>query len=633
MCGIVGALALHSSTPPITAGYIEAMRDAITHRGPDGAGTWISSDARVGFGHRRLAIVDLSDAAAQPMGVEDGQVWVTYNGEIYNHADIRRELEATGRHRFRTDHSDTEVLLRAYLEWGADCLRRFRGMFAFALWDGRSRKLWLVRDRIGIKPLYYSLHHGRLVFASEIKALLRDSEQRREVDEEALFHYLSFLTSPGPETLFAGIRKLAAGCWLSVDADGRIEERRYWDALDVPIGFEGVSDDVIAEGLIEELRTAVRLHKVGDVPVGVFLSGGIDSSTNASLFAEDAADRVKTFSIGYDADYGSYRSELGYAREVAGRIGAEHHELKLTQKDLMDFLPTMVALQDEPIADPVCVPVYYVSKMARDAGVVVAQVGEGADELFWGYPNWRKALRLQRFNDAMPLSGAGPRVGLCALALIGRSGGLVHDWLTRAAAGRPMFWGGAEAFPHQRKMRLLSSRLRRKFAARSSWEVIEPIWRRFQDKRPGLAGLDWMTYLDLNFRLPELLLMRVDKMSMGVSLEGRVPFLDHCFVEYAMRIPEQVKTRDGVLKYILKKSVRGLVPDSVIDRPKQGFGVPVHEWLLSQLGDHVRDTLEDFMAETDLLDPAAVRGLIAEGGNVNVWNLLNLALWWKTYIR
>lgn len=632
MCGIVGALALQSDAPPITAGYIEAMRDAIAHRGPDGAGTWIAPDGRIGFGHRRLAIVDLSDAAAQPMSVADGQVWVTYNGEIYNHADIRRELEATGRHRFRTDHSDTEVLLRAYLEWGADCLSHFRGMFAFALWDGRSRKLWLVRDRIGIKPLYYSIHHGRLVFASEIKALLRDPEQRRAINEEGLFHYLSFLTTPGPETLFAGIRKLAAGCWLSVDADGRIEERRYWDALDVPVGFEGVSDETIAEGLIEELRTAVRLHKVGDVPVGVFLSGGIDSSTNAALFAEDAAGRVKTFSIGYDSDYGSYQNELGYARDVANRLGAEHRELRLTQKHLTDFLPRMVSLQDEPIADPVCVPVYYVSKLARDAGVVVAQVGEGADELFCGYPNWRRALRLQRLNDALPLSRAIGRLGAFGLACIGRSG-QAYDWAGRAAAGQPLFWGGAEAFPHEQKFRLLSARLRQRFTGRSSWEVIEPIWRRYQEKRPGRVGLDWMTYLDLNFRLPELLLMRVDKMSMGVSLEGRVPFLDHRFVEYAMGISETVKTRHGVLKYILKKSVRNLIPDAVIDRPKQGFGVPVHEWLLSGLGDHVRDTLEEFMAGTDLLDPVAVRGLMAQGGNVNVWNLLNLALWWKTYIR
>jgi asparagine synthase (glutamine-hydrolysing) len=629
----VGAIALHADTAPITAGYIDKMRDTIAHRGPDGAGTWVSEDRRVGLGHRRLAIVDLSAAAAQPMAAADGAVQVTYNGEIYNHANIRRELEATGRHSFRTDHSDTEVLLRAYLEWGVDCLSRFRGMFAFALWDGRSRRLWLVRDRVGIKPLYYSQHHGRLVFASEIKALLQDPEQPRAVDEDSLFHYLSFLTTPGPDTLFAGIRKLPAGSWLLADMDGQIEERRYWGALDGPPDFEGVSDEVIAEGLLEELRTAVQLHKVGDVPVGVFLSGGIDSSTNAALFAEGAAGRVKTFSIGYDGDYGSYRNELGYARDVANRLGAEHHELRLTQRHLVDFLPRMVSLQDEPIADPVCVPVYYLSKLARDAGVVVAQVGEGADELFWGYPNWRRALTLQHRLNGVPLSGLAARLGRFGLRIAGKGSGQASDWLSRGATGRPLFWGGAEAFPHQQKMSLLSPRLREQFSGRDSWEAVEPIWRRYQAKRPGPAGLDWMTYLDLNFRLPELLLMRVDKMSMGVSLEGRVPFLDHRFVEYAMRIPEAVKTRGGVLKYILKKSVRGLIPDAVIDRPKQGFGLPLHEWLLSGLGDLARDEIETFMAGTDILDPGAVRAMMAQGGNVNVWNLLNLALWWKTYIR
>ncbi len=633
MCGIVGALAFQSSQFRITTDYIGAMRDAIAIRGPDGAGTWVAPEGHIGFGHRRLAIVDLSDSAAQPMEAADGAVWLTYNGEIYNHADIRRELEAAG-HRFRTDHSDTEVLLRAYLEWGTDCLSRFRGMFAFGLWDSRINKLWLVRDRIGIKPLYYSLHNGRLTFASEIKALLQDPQQIRRVNEEALFHYLSFLTAPAPHTLFEGIRKLAAGSWLLIGSDGHVEERRYWDCLDTPTDLSGASEGEMAEGLLQELRTAVRLHKVGDVPVGVFLSGGIDSSTNAALFAEEGGSQLKTFSIGYDSDYGSYKNELDYARMVAERTGAEHHELRLTQKDLIDFLPRMVALQDEPIADPVCVPVYYVSKLARDAGVVVAQVGEGADELFWGYPNWRRALRLQRLNNLAPLPNIFRRMGLSALKQLGKAHTQPYDWLARAAEGQPIFWGGAEAFPHEQKMALLSPRLRQVFAGRTSWEAIAPIWQRFQAKRPSSApGLDWMTYLDLNFRLPELLLMRVDKMSMGVSLEGRVPFLDHRFVEYAMGIPESVKTRDNVLKYILKKAVRGVIPDSVIDRPKQGFGVPVHEWLVSGLGDYVSDSLEEFMAETDLLDPAAVRALVAQGGNINTWNLLNLALWWKTYIQ
>lgn len=632
MCGIAGTISLHPDARPVTAGYVDAMCDVLAHRGPDGRGSWVSPDGRVGLGHRRLAIVDLSNSAAQPMEVEDGMIWLTYNGEIYNHADLRRELEATGRHKFRTDHSDTEVLLRAYLEWGIECLRHFRGMFAFALWDSRSGKLWLVRDRIGIKPLYYSIHDRRLVFASEIKALLHDPQQPRKVNLDSLFHYLSFLTAPAPETLFDGVYKLPAGTWLSVDLQGRIEHHRYWDCLENAADLSGASDEAIAAGLLEELRTAVRLHKVGDVPIGVFLSGGIDSSTNAALFAEGSSGQVKTFSIGYDGEYESYRSELGYARDMAARLGAEHHELKLTQKDLLDFLPRMVTSQDEPIADPVCVPVHYVSKLARDAGVVVAQVGEGADELFWGYPNWRRALHMQHVNDVTPVPNSIRHLGLRALELAGKSCSQPYDWLARAAAGQPIFWGGAEAFPHQQKMRLLSSGMRARYADRCSWEAIEPIWMRFQERRPGRAGLDWMTYLDLNFRLPELLLMRVDKMSMGVSLEGRVPFLDHRFVEYAMGIPQAVKTRSGTLKYILKKAVRNIIPDAVIDRPKQGFGVPVHEWMMQELGTVAEEAVLQFAKETEFLDLAETRSLFRSNRSQEKWNLFNLALWWREYI-
>ncbi len=635
MCGIVGMLSL-SARFRVEEPRLTAMRDTMVHRGPDGAGTWVAPDGRVGLAHRRLAILDLSENAAQPMSAADGNVWLTFNGEIYNHAEIRAELEIRG-HRFRTDHSDTEVLLRSYLEWGEDCLARLRGMFAFGLWDARSRQLWLVRDRIGVKPLYYTRRGDRFVFASEIKALLADPDQPRRIDENAIFHYLSFLVPPAPGTMFEGIHKLPGGCWLRVEADGTVVEKRYWDALGEVRPLTGCSDEEIAAGLLEHLRTAVQLRKTSDVPVGVFLSGGIDSSTNAALFSDGAGGPVRTFSIGYDQDYGSYTNELHYAREVAERIGAEHHEKRLTQQDTLDFLPRMVELQDEPIADPVCVPLYHVSKLARDNGVVVCQVGEGADELFCGYPNWGRALRMQHLADRVPLPDTlrrnAMKVALAGVRAWGKQNSQPYDWLDRAAHGQPIFWGGAESFPAAQKNTLLSRRLAEQFAGRSSWEAIEPIWRRFQAGAWEPSRLAWMSYLDLNYRLPELLLMRVDKMSMGVSLEARVPFLDHRFVEYAMGIPEAVKTRGGNLKHILKLAVRGVIPDRVIDRPKQGFGVPVHEWLMTDLGAHVRDEVGDFVRETDILDAEAVRDYLSGGMHVNSWSLLNLALWWKTHVR
>lgn len=629
MCGIVGCLSL-SDQFRVTSPYLDLMRDTMAHRGPDGAGAWISSDRSVGLGHRRLSIIDLSTAASQPMGSDDGAVQLVFNGEIYNHAEIRRELESLG-HRFRTDHSDTEALLRAYLQWGRECVHRFRGMFAFALWDQRSHSLWLVRDRVGIKPLYVSRHNGRVTFASEIKALLADPQQPRAVDETAMYYYLSFLVPPAPLTMFKGIEKLAAGTWMLIERDGTTRTERYWDAMDNPVDLRGVSDKEISERVLEALTDAVKLRMVSDVPIGIFLSGGIDSSANAALFSRCGGE-VKTFSIGYDDEYGSYRNEFKYARSVAQSLGAQHHELELRQKDLVDFLPRMVSLQDEPIGDPVCVPVYYVSKLARDHGVTVCQLGEGADELFCGYPNWGRALRMQRLNDRLPLPGFVKQAGLAGLHLAGKQESLPYDWLSRAAAGKPIFWGGAEALPQLTREKLLSDRMRQTFAGRSSWDAIAPIWERYA-ARGDRSRLHWMTYLDLNYRLPELLLMRVDKMSMGVGLECRVPFLDHRLVELALSIDESVLTRDGVLKTVLKRAVRGLIPDEVIDRPKQGFGVPVAEWMMGGLGDFADDAVETFVQQTDYFDRDAVAQHLRTGPAGHRWNLLNLALWWREYIQ
>jgi len=606
----------------------------MSHRGPDGAGIFVSPDRRLGLGFRRLAIIDLSERAMQPMSNEDGTLWVVFNGEIYNHAEIRAELERRGGHRWKTDHSDTEVILHAFEEWGIECVHKFRGMFAIALWDTKQRQLWLIRDRIGVKPLYYSIHHGRITFASEIKALLQDEEQERGVNEEALYYYLSFNATPAPHTLFSGIQKLAPGTWLRVNEDGYVQECRYWDVWDHTQPLTDISEDEIAERILSELRTSVKLRKISDVPVGVFLSGGIDSSTNAALFSEGEGHPVRTFSIGYDREYESYPSELPYARRIAHEVGAEHHELRLRESDLLNSLPLIIRHQDEPLADPVCVPVYYVSKLARDAGVIVCQVGEGSDELFWGYKYWKDSLRLQRLTNLLPIPSPLRELGLTGLDFVERSRGASYrhqfscEVLRRALSNQPIFWGGAEVFSDSQKRQLFSPRLLKKFAELSSWEALRPIRERFEEKAWEPSPLNWMTYLDLNLRLPELLLMRVDKMSMAVSLEARVPFLDHKFVELAMSIPEAVKTRNGVLKYILKKAVRGVIPDELIDRKKQGFGVPVYEWYQTKFGEYLAKEMKDFCHSTDLFQFDGVLPFLKKRG----WALLNVALWWKQYI-
>ena len=630
MCGLVGVYSFNGK--PVDENLLIKMRDTMVHRGPDGAGAWVSEDRKVGLGHRRLSIIDLSEAAAQPMCNEDATLWISFNGEIYNHAEIKSELQNIGNHKWKTDHSDTEVILHAFEQWGIHCLEKFRGMFAIALWDGKRRELWLIRDRIGIKPLYYSILSGRINFASEIKALLEDPEQKRAVDEEAFFHYLSFLTAPAPMTLFAGIKKLPAGTWLNIKEDGQIRLNRYWDVWDHTKSLMDISEEEIAERILSELRTAVRLRKVSDVPVGVFLSGGVDSSTNAALFSEGEERPIKTFTIGYEGEYPSYPNELRYARQMATHVGAEYHERILTQNDLLDFLPRMVHLQDEPIADPVCVPVYYVSKLARDNGVIVCQVGEGADELFCGYSTWKRALQIQYYDD-LSVPRLLKKIGLIGIKSVGKGDTVYYEWLRRGTAGQPIFWGGAEAFTDVQKKKLLSHKLRKTFGDLTSWEILKPIRRRYEEKAWEKSHLNWMTYLDLNLRLPELLLMRIDKMSMGVSLEARVPFLDHKFVELAMSIPASVKTKNGILKYILKKAVRGLIPEELVDRKKQGFGVPVYEWSFGRLGEKTREEIQDFCDQSDLLDRSEALSLINRGRRSEAWYLLNFILWWREFVK
>jgi asparagine synthase (glutamine-hydrolysing) len=519
------------------------------------------------------------------MSSVDGRLWITYNGEIYNHVELRKELIQLGRRTWKTDHSDTEVILQAFAQWGIQCLERLRGMFAFALWDERTQELWLARDRIGNQAAVLQRPHGRIVFASEIKALLQDPQQQRKVHEESFFHFLSFLTSPAPYTLFEGIRKLEAGTYLRARRDGQIISKRYWELWENTQPDDGRA----REG--DRGTPARRAEDCGSPAQGWRRSGrrralrGIDSSTNAALFSEGESNDVNTFTIGYDGDYESAQNEIHYADLVAKKFNTKHHVRLLNQQDLLAFLPEMIRLQDEPIADPVCVPVYYLSKLARDNGVKVCQLGEGADELFCGYPTWNLRIRLQQFDD-LPVPRVLKKAGLPLLDLYGLGNDFHYEYLRRGSLGQPIFWSGAETYPHLLKQKLLSERMRKGFNGYTSWEALAPTRKRFLDGAWDQSHLNWMTYSDLNLRLPELLLMRVDKMGMGTSVEGRVPFLDHKFVEFAMSIPSAIKTRNSELKYILKKAVRGVIPDEIIDRKKQGFAVPVREWLDDELGVH-----------------------------------------------
>lgn len=634
MCGICGFYKTNSNAGRIDAKYLEDMNSQMILRGPDGGNIWMQDDNICGLGHRRLSIIDLSPTAGQPMTNEDGSVVIAFNGEIYNHSEIRKELEQIGGHQWKTDHSDTEMIIHAYEEWGMECLQKFRGMFAIALWDGRKRKFYLIRDRIGIKPLYYVIEDGVLTFASEIKAILKVRKKKADINEKALYDYLSFLTTPCDETLFENIYKLRPATYLCFDENGKMSKEKYWDVWDhTHPELYKADDNTISEALISELRTAVNLRKEADVPVGVFLSGGIDSSTNAALFSENNPNKVKTFCIGYDQDYESYKNENHYAKQMAEYCGAEYYERLLTQDDLFDFVPEMVRLQDEPIADPVCVPVYYVSKLARDNGIVVAQVGEGSDELFWGYQGWKTMLKLEKAND-WPVPLMLKKAGLKMLNNSGRGSQAYTEFLRRATLKQPVFWSGAEAFYEYDKKHMISDDYRKSLNGYTSFEAIRPTYDAFKEKAWEKSHLNWMTYTDLNHRLPELLLMRVDKMSMGVSLECRVPFLDHKFVELAMSIPQSKKTEKDVSKAALKKAVRGIIPDELIDRKKQGFGVPVYDWFIGRLGTEMRKEILYFAEQTGLLNIPYIEQMLQNQNYASqVWYLYNLAMWWKEYIE
>ncbi len=653
MCGICGIYEYGLSQPAVSDSLVVRMRDTMTHRGPDDAGVYVSADRRVGLGNRRLSIVDLSPAGRNPMPNEDGRVWITFNGEIYNHESLRPGLEA--RDHSYLSRTDTETVIHLYEERGLDFVDELDGDFAIALWDEAARRLVLARDRVGVKPLYYTLTGGRLIFASEIKAILEHPSVSRDVDEEALYHYLTFMTTPAPQTLFAGIQKLPAGCMLTCDARGDVKVTRYWDALPARLDLSLAKDEhAIAQELRRLLKESIAKRMMSDVPFGVFLSGGVDSTANVALMAELMDRPVRTFTVGF-RDNPIY-NEIEEARFVAREYGTDHHEVLITQRELLDFLPELIFHQDEPIADPVCVPLYYVSKLARETGTKVVQVGEGSDELFCGYRDY--ALYLELYNRAwrhltrLPapmrraIASAGQafcRTGAQRVLPKGRK--MLPDVFRRLAEGEALFWSGAFVFDEVNKRRLLTRGAQQRLGAGgkdglSSYSVVRSDLDRLLASKPDADQLLQMSYQELKLRLPELQLMRVDKMTMATSVEARVPFLDHKLVEFAMSIPSSLKYRGGETKYILKRALEGVIPNRVLNREKKGFGVPIDDWMRGPFGSFVESAvLSSKLRRRGLFDYDFVKHLLAEHQGAratyafSLWNLLNVSLWYDQWIE
>jgi asparagine synthase (glutamine-hydrolysing) len=637
------------------------MRDRMAHRGPDGVGLWYSPDRRCGFGHRRLSIIDLSDAAAQPMLNEAGTVAVTFNGEIYNHAEVRQELEATGRYRWKTSHSDTEVLLHAYEEWGIECVHRFFGMFAFGLYDAREANrpvLHLVRDRIGIKPLYVTrTHAGEWLFASEIRALLAHPDVSAEMDLTAFWHYLTFIVAPAPLTLFRGIFKIPAGHRVTIDHRGQASAAEYWDcrpSAQTTLREADLSEADAVEELTRLLRKSIARRMVSDVPFGVLLSGGVDSSLNVALMSELMDRPVSTFTIGYEGKE-SY-NEFEFARRVSRRYKTEHHERTISRQQAQEFLPLLVQLQDEPIADNVCIPLYFLAQLVRESGTTVVQVGEGADENFLGYW-WCEHYRQKYLSVYEPARAPKPswRRWLGRKVITSRlQSEEDKEIAARARAGQELFWGGAVCWwGHRRRQLTPNPDLFRQETDCPVAGLLPDDHRRVDSHAVvahhlgGLTGrlvepevLQKIPYLELKLRLSEHLLMRVDKLTMAHAVEARVPFLDHEVVEFAARLPPSYKIRDGVGKWILKRAAEPFLDPETVYRKKQGFGAPMEEWWRE--GDFGRRALAAFersqIRREGFLDNDYVIGLLkaqmngSPGHSFHLWTVLNAVLWHEAWI-
>jgi asparagine synthase (glutamine-hydrolysing) len=632
MCGIAGIMKFRSGVRAETT-VLRQMCAAMVHRGPDDEGVYV--DGPVGIAMRRLSIVDLA-TGHQPLSNEDGTVWIVFNGEIYNHATLRKDLEAKGHH-YRTN-SDTETIVHAYEEYGHNCVKHLRGMFAFAIWDAGRKKLFIARDRLGIKPLYYRRTPDHLVWGSEIKVVLAGSGGNTEFDRTTLPEYLAFGYLSGADTFYQGIQKLLPGHWMEVDSTGQIKIEQYWD-LSVEQNRQARSESDYIATYRSMLEEAVSSHLMSDVPLGVFLSGGLDSSAVAALMTKIRRAPVETFSVGYAED--AY-SELPYARIVAKHLNSVHHEVLVSQQEFFDALPHLIWQEDEPIVWPSSVPLYFVARLAR-AHVKVVLTGEGSDETLAGYTRYAFTMKNAAWDRIYRgiVPGAVRSVVRGSIAdsrLLGATirRKLSHTFLARDGNSWASFYfdNFFSAFGETDQAGLLTDQVRQECADGSAYANVLHYWEHSSGEM-----LQRLLYTDIKTYLVELL-MKQDNMSMAASIESRVPFLDHPLVEFATNIPQSLQVGGFAGKHILKKAVEDLLPRSILYRPKLGFPTPWSRWLAgSQLGVIRNLLLEPRSTERGLFQPSAVERLFEEHQRGyrdhadRIWRLLNLELWHRACLE
>ncbi len=633
MCGINGIIRFDSALPPQAEAWVAAMNKRIAHRGPDDEGTWTSPGRNACFGHRRLSILDLTTAGHQPMVDEAGNA-ITYNGEIYNYRNIRNSMG--GDRRFQSN-TDTEVLLHLIREQDPAALDRLNGMFAFAHWNEQKQSVWLVRDRAGKKPLYYSIQDGYLSFSSEIKALLTLPWIQAVPDEEALYHFLTYNQVPGTLTLFKGIHKLEPGHSLFAKS-GQVKIERWWEIE--PIGPNNLREQDVSGKIIQTLKEAVGLRMVSDVPVGAFLSGGVDSSAIVALMQQYGSTTTHTYSIGFNGLSGY--DELDEAAKTAQRLGTVHRVRDVDSGDIADCLPAIIENFDEPLADATAIPIHFLSQMARQDGVPVILTGDGADELFAGYQSWMRYTRIQplfSLFSALP----SPFRKLMALPLAGLwpEGSPASEIMQRGLKGQSLFWGGARAFKETTKSNLLESDYRNRMKGVNSYAVIESLnsqFDRLAAKHPHLDFTDRMCYIGFKFQVPSKYLYRMDRLGMAHGVEVRSPFLDKDMVQLAFSLPSGLKQKNGIPKYILKKSLESILPHDTLYRKKTGFCVPLKEWAGDLMLEHTARHYREFCRNTGLFDEKGVEALIRsfhkkDRDHTNeLWTVYFLMAWFKKWM-
>ena len=627
MCGIVG---IWDYKNKVSREILEKMRNSLSHRGPDDAGIFVDGENNIGFGHQRLSIIDLSFLGHQPMTNEDKSLWIVFNGEIYNFKEIRRDLENKG-YKFKSN-SDTEVVLKSYQEWGKEAVNRFRGMFSFAILDKEKEKLILCRDRAGVKPLYYYLNNGLFIFASGIRAIISHPRVKKEINFDALALFLKFGYIPEPHSIFQKIYKLQPGYFLEIDKQGHIKKDKYWDVVDFYLKKSnyGKSEKNVEEELEKILIDSFKLRLVSDVPVGIFLSGGIDSTLVTALLAKNTNYSLKTFTIGFqEQEY----NEAGYAKKIANYLGTEHYEMFCTQKEALDIIPKLPEIYDEPFGDSSAISTYLLSQFTRKQ-VKVSLSADGGDEIFCGYNHYKLINNIFCRINKIPSIFLNP---------------------TLLSQGAKLFLKSSNL---QNKIRKINEAIENKKDLRHVFTTINSYWlkdeivsllindfsfpetffndfKRIKDLDPitQMQAVDYKTYLCSD------ILTKVDRATMAVGLEGRDPFLDQNIIEYVAKLPLNLKYRNGQRKYILRKILRKYMPEKLVERPKKGFSVPIDFWFKKDLEPLLREYLspQKIRREGIFSEEIVNRELNSYFSNKSVsikklWLILVFQLWKEKWI-